>query len=234
MFTIYTPNNSKFTADNGPAIQMLLTLPLIKDSLAVSVQRRAQSGEDLIVSRVQATDRSELQKVGIEFFDGSGAFSDDSSIISLQKCVAQWARHSNIRGTSGARIACVSELTRASGADSRYTMTAEVSTTVFYNARRVTVNVPQNESEFACDISGLVARLESLGAISDDSGIVISHPEFGTLTYGNVHPTPDLEARLTELRTLAGGLSNASPDKLGSDLEKIIEAARALQEYPDD
>jgi hypothetical protein len=225
MFTIFTPSKRKLTAGDDISASVLLATQMVQDSLATAVQACSGSG-DVIVSRSQASDRPDLQRIEISFFDRF----DQIDMEQVHTLASEWARRSNVRGISGDRVACVSPLTAvpgASGPFDTYTMTADVSTTVFYNARRATVNFPDSLQEFELDVASLVSRLESVGAVGSDAGITISHPEFGNVTYGDSSAAP-LEDRVTDIRAAAGRLSSKDPAILESDLRALHDLTKAL------
>lgn len=146
-YTLYAPQNTIRTNDLDD-IKMMLALPKLARFIPSSVltnpsviaNRRDSIAADPAASPVFTTLRLEFDADEVDDFE------------ELADNVATWAKRCRLAGVSGPRLAVVSEME-----DNGNTLvfTVQIGTVVFYNDRRVTVDVSTSDDELRRDLENL-------------------------------------------------------------------------------
>lgn len=188
MFKIYAIS-AEFNANDEATVEALMDTRPVRRALASNVR----SNSDFIVARKDDTPVDDILNLNIKIVDRSYTMANsDDARESVQNVINAWAQKSRVVGVRGDRLAVVSELEQTEFTDDNdnydvFEVNVNLGTAVFYNNRRVTVNFPANQREFAQDLTNLFEHLTKVGAVDTNTGVIVSSDVFGEFHTGNTN-----------------------------------------------
>lgn len=228
MFTLYAPGSIQISMASLTAFQSMLIIP----ALAEYVPANVLSNPNLAVERsdVANSDTPVFTTIRLDF-DGVKPID----VPQLHDNIVTWAKRCRIPGVRGTRLAVVATPDMVG---TTVQVVVQLGTTVFYNARRVTLGVSLTDTELLSDVENLLPHVPfapSVYRLADDGSaqeVVEPDATIGIFAIDLVDaPERDPIALLTELR-VAVAMLNAQDDTevLINELDNVqskLDAFRA-------
>lgn len=239
MFNIHAIT-AVFSANDEATVEALMDTKPVRKALASAVR----GNSDYIVTRGHETPVDDILNITVKIVDRSYTMANSQNARdSVLNVINQWAQKSRVAGIRGDRLAIVSDLEQTESTDDNDTYdvfeaTVNIGTAVFYNPRRVTVNYPNSQREFAQDLTNLLDHLKSVGAIDSNTGVIVESDVYGEFHAGNTDleveednsvTDCEVDATVSEIGYLLDNISvDDDRESIRSYLEDIVNEAQSL------